>query len=147
MIRILLLRLLLTCTMSASLAFAVFSPALAAPGDPPTASRVTVTLTSDRQHNGAAAWYDADGRLRTQAEVPLTQRDSSSGRWSSSLVFVRPSPDTPVVALFQSAGRFARCEIWIDDQRVAEHTAHGELATSSCRAGETNTHGDRRVGG
>ncbi|EON33598.1 hypothetical protein GTC6_07284 [Gordonia terrae C-6] len=132
MARTLLFRLLLTFAVSVLACLLVFAPAAAAPTT--DTQRITITLTSDRQHNGAAAWTDADGRLRTQTDVPLTQHDSH-GNWSASLVYTRLAGDLPLDALFQSGGRLARCEIQIDGKKVADHTAHGPRPTSSCRTG------------
>lgn len=132
MARTLLFRLLLTFAVSVLACLLVFAPAAAAPTT--DTQRITITLTSDRQHNGAAAWTDADGRLRTQTDVPLMQRDSR-GNWSASLVYTRLAGDLPLDALFQSGGRLARCEIRIDGKKVADHTAHGPRPTSSCRTG------------
>ena len=132
MARTLLFRLLLTFAVSVLACLLVFAPAAAAPTT--DTQRITITLFSDRQHNGAAAWTDADGRLRTQTDVPLMQRDSR-GNWSASLVYTRLAGDLPLDALFQSGGRLARCEIRIDGKKVADHTAHGPRPTSSCRTG------------
>ncbi|MBD0863829.1 hypothetical protein IA539_21910 [Gordonia sp. zg691] len=132
MIRTLLFRLLLTAVVSATLGVAVFAPARAAP-HAPDGDRITITLISDRQHNSAAAWYDADGRLRTQTDVPLLHQDPETRRWSASMVYTRRSPGVPLDTLFQSSGRFARCEIRVNSALVAEHTARGRHATSSCR--------------
>ncbi|UCZ89976.1 MULTISPECIES: hypothetical protein [Gordonia] len=132
MARALLFRLLLTLAVSAFACFLVFAPAAAAPTT--DTQRITITLISDHEHNGAAAWTDADGRLRIQSEVPLSQRDPD-GKFSASLVYTRAMGEAPVDALFQSGGRFARCEITVDGERVADHTAHGSRPTSSCHSG------------
>lgn len=132
MARALLFRLLLTFAVSVLACLLVFAPAGAAPTT--DTQRITIILTSDHERNGAAAWTDADGRLRTQPDVPLSQRDSQ-GTWSASLVYTRVAGELPVDVLFQSGGRLARCEIRIDGKRVADHTVHGPRPTSSCRTG------------
>ncbi|MFT4396404.1 hypothetical protein ACLTEW_15875 [Gordonia lacunae] len=132
MARALLFRLLLTFAVSAFACLLVVAPAAAAPTA--DTQRITITLTSDQQYNGAAVWTDADGRLRTQSDVPLTQRDSH-GNWTASVVYTRAAGDLPVDALFQSGGRLSRCEIEVDAESVADHTAHGARATSACRTG------------
>lgn len=132
MARALLFRLLLTFAVSVLACLLVFTPAAAAPTT--DTQRITITLTSDQQHNGAVAWTDADGRLRTQSDVPLLQRDSE-GNWTASLVYTRAAGDLPVDAVFQSGGRLSRCEIRIDGEHVADHTADGPRPTSSCRTG------------
>ncbi len=138
MVRVLYVRLLLTLLTSIALCLAVFSPATAAPSpdaDPDhEAQPVTITLTSDRQHNGAAVWFDAAGRLRTQTDVPLTHQDGHTELWSASLVHTRHSPGEPLDALFQSGGGFSRCQIWVESKLVAEDTARGHEPTSRCRA-------------
>ncbi|MFE0749316.1 hypothetical protein [Gordonia sp. NPDC058843] len=132
MARALLFRLLLTFAVSTLAWLLVFAPAAAAPTT--DTQRITITFTSDRERNGAAAWTDADGRLRTQPDVPLVQRDSE-GTWSASLVYTRTAGDLPLDALFQSGGRLARCEIQVDGELVADHTARGPRPTSSCGTG------------
>ncbi|VFA90394.1 Uncharacterised protein [Gordonia paraffinivorans] len=151
MIRPLAFRLLLTVALGILGCLIVFVPATArstppasptpvrTPSTPPPQSgpeaedRVSITFVSDRQHNGAAAWSDATGNLRTQTHVPLLQRDSQSGLWSAALVFTRHSPDAPLHAVFRSGGRFARCEVRVNDRLVAEDSAHGDHPTSTCQ--------------
>ncbi|TSD96828.1 hypothetical protein FOV72_08755 [Gordonia rubripertincta] len=138
MVRVLYVRLLLTLLTSTALCVAVFSPATAAPapGAAPDrgSHRITITLTSDRQHNGAAVWFDAAGRLRTHGDVPLAHRDGHTKLWSASLVYTKNSPGEPLDALFQSGGVFSRCQIWVESTLVAEDTARGHEPTSRCRA-------------
>ena len=133
MVRILYFRLLFTLLVSTVLCLAVFSPATASPADEPGTHRITITFTTDRQHNGAAVWFDADGRLRTQTDVPLAHQDAQTKLWSASLVYTRRSPSEPLDALFQSTGSLSRCEIWVDSILVADDTVRGHHPTSACR--------------
>ncbi|GAC51488.1 hypothetical protein [Gordonia amicalis] len=133
MVRVLYFRLLLTVLVSTVLCLAVFSPATASPPDEPDTHRITITFTSDRQLNGAAVWFDADGRLRTQTDVPLAHQDGPTKLWSATLVYTRPSPREPLDALFQSSGTFSRCEIRVDSVLVADDMVRGPHPTSRCR--------------
>ncbi|MDL9937167.1 hypothetical protein QSJ18_10470 [Gordonia sp. ABSL1-1] len=102
----------------------------APPGGP--GDRITVVLTSDREFNSAATWFDADNRMRSQVDVPLPWHDPQTKRWSGRLVYTGRVRDLRTDVLFQSSGSFAGCAIWINDRKVAEETSTGRYATVYC---------------
>jgi hypothetical protein len=115
-------------------AITVGSPhAQASPRHPGAGDRITVVLTSDREVNSGASWYDSHNTLRSQTRVPLTRHDPTSARYSASLVFTSRVRHQRIDAVFQSSGGFARCAVWVNAVKVREKTAHsGQHATAYC---------------
>lgn len=100
---------------------------------PGTGDRITVVLTSDREINSGASWYDSHNTLRSQTRVSLTRHDPTSARYSASLVFTSRVRHQRIDAVFQSSGEFARCAVWVNTVKVREKTARsGRHATVYC---------------
>lgn len=108
--------------------------ALASPRHPGDGDRITVVLTSDRKINSGVSWYDGHNRLRSQTRVPLDRYHPTSKTWSASLVYTSRARNQKVDTVFQSAGAFARCTVWVNTVKVREKTVRGQrYATASCR--------------
>lgn len=108
------------------------TPAGASTRFPSTGDVVTIVVTSDREWNEQLVWFDADNRLRRQSDVRLVRHDDASGLWSGTLTIVSRSRNQNVDVSFGSAGRFARCEIWVGEARVRDATARGAHALATC---------------
>ncbi|GAA1481760.1 hypothetical protein GCM10009624_22000 [Gordonia sinesedis] len=122
-------------------AFAAPAPpaAFAAPAPPVgLGARITIELTSDREYNEQVVWYDSENRLRRQSDVPLAVRDATTGLWSASLSFVTRSPRQKLDVAFGSAGRYARCAVWVDGVRVRERAVRGQHALTRCDTSISN---------
>lgn len=108
------------------------TPAHAAPAEPKPGDRITIALTSDRQYNSAATWFDAHNRMQTQTDLPLPRQDQKSRLWTGTMVYTNAIRDPHLDVMFQSTGNYARCEIWVNEHRIVEKTTRGKFATVYC---------------
>jgi len=103
-----------------------------APGATGQGDRITVVLTSDREYNSAATWFDTNNRMQAQTDVPLPRHDAASHLWTGVMVYTRTMRDQRTNVMFQSMGNYAGCEIWVNEHRVVEQQAHCKYATVYC---------------
>ncbi|UEA59659.1 hypothetical protein LK459_01820 [Gordonia otitidis] len=108
------------------------TPAAASTRFPSTGDVVTIVVSSDREWNEQLVWFDANNRLRRQSDVRLSRHDDANGLWSATLTLVSRSRVQNVDVTFGSAGRFARCEIWVGEVRVRDDSARGAHALATC---------------
>lgn len=83
------------------------TPAHAAPAEPKPGDRITIALTSDRQYNSAATWFDAHNRMQTQTDLPLPRQDQKSRLWTGTMVYTNAIRDPHLDVMFQSTGNYA----------------------------------------
>lgn len=108
------------------------APAHADPRFPGHGDRITVTLTSDRQWNDAATWYDSSNRFRYQRDVPLTTLDPKTKLWSTSMVYTSRVLHQNVDVGLTSGGRFARCRVAVNGTVVRSTTVRAAHAMALC---------------
>ena len=111
------------------------APVAAAPRSPTPGERITVTLTSDREWNEAATWYDSTNRFRYQRDIPLGTHDPKTKLWSSSMAFTSRVAHHNSDVGFISTGRYARCVVAVNGKVVRTDEKRGPHATALCRSG------------